>query len=312
MSTQQASHVIQPTQHDLPVAASQNEKMQICPLSPVMAAEVLGVDLRHALDKQCRQAIQQAFLDYQVLVFRAQTLSKAQQIAFSEQFGQLEEHRARNRGNADFPLVHEVNNLDENGVPSGELKSTEWHTDKSFRPAPAAATILHAMTLPPNGGDTCFANMYAAYDALSDDEKAALDGVRVVHSWPLSRENAGRTMGEEEIRANPPMSHAVVRVHPESARKALYLGVHAVYLEDVEFARGRARILELEAHATQPQFVYRHHWRAGDLLMWDNRCLLHRADTNFDVAQYPRVLHRTCLVGTPTDGQRIAREPLQA
>ena len=312
MSTQPFSHVMQPKQYEASAATVQQDKMQICPLSSVMAAQVTGVDLRHPLNERSREVIQQAFVDYQVLVFREQALSKPQQIAFSEQFGELEEHRARNRGNADFPLVHEVNNLDENGVPSGELKSTEWHTDKSFRPAPAAATILHAMTLPPDGGDTCFANMYAAYEALSDGEKVALDGVRVVHSWPLSRENAGRTMGEEEISANPPMSHAVVRVHPESGRKALYLGVHAVYLEDIDFAQGRARILELEAHATQPQFVYRHHWRVGDLLMWDNRCLLHRADTNFDVAQHPRVLHRTCLVGTPTDGQRVAREPLHA
>lgn len=312
MSTQQFSHVIQPGQYESTAALAQAEGMRICPLSPVMAAEVIGVDLRHALDEQSRQAVQQAFLDHQVLVFREQSLSKAQQIAFSEQFGGLEEHRARNRGNSDFPLVHEVNNLDENGLPSGTLKSTEWHTDKSFRPAPAAATILHAMTLPPNGGDTCFANMYAAYEALSNKEKTVLDGVRVVHSWPMSRENAGRSMGDEEIRANPPMSHAVVRVHPETRRKALYLGVHAVYLEDIDFAQGHARILELEAHATQQQFVYRHHWREGDLLMWDNRCLLHRADTNFDVAQHPRVLHRTCLVGTPTDGQRVAREPLYA
>jgi len=306
---QQSSTISRPALREPNATITHSGQMQIRPLSPIMAAEVIGVDLRHVLDEQSRQVIQQAFLDYQMLVFREQTLSKRQQIAFSEQFGQLEEHRARNRGDADFPLVHEVNNLDKQGIPSGELKSTQWHTDKSFRPAPAAATLLHAVTLPPHGGDTCFANMYAAYEAVPDNEKAALNEVRVGHSWPMSRENAGRSMGTEEISANPPMSHALVRVHPQTGRKALYLGMHAAYLEDVDFARGQVRILELEAHATQERFVYRHHWRPGDLLMWDNRCLLHRADSNFDVAQYPRVLQRTCLVGTPTDGQRIARVP---
>jgi taurine dioxygenase len=295
---------------DAVAGATSHAPLRIRALSPLMAAEVIGLDLRRALDEATRAAVYRAFLEHQVLVFRGQALDKAQQIAFTQQFGQLEEHRARNRGDDAFPLVHEVNNLGPDGKPSGALKSTAWHTDKSFRPAPALATILHAVTLPPDGGDTCFANMYAAYEALPDADKAALDGVRVVHSWPLSREQGGRAMPEEEIRANPPMSHALVRVHAETGRKCLYLGVHAAYLEDVPFEQGRARILALEAHATQPRFVYRHHWTPGDVLMWDNRCLLHRADSNFDAAQHPRVLHRTCLVGTPTAGQRIAREPL--
>ena len=310
MSTPQATVPSGASRLGAPAAA--NATLQIRALSPVMAAEVIGQDLRQPLDDATRQRVHRAFLDYQVLVFRNQTLDKAQQIAFTQQFGQLEEHRARNRGGDDFPLLHVVNNLGADGRPSGEVKSTAWHTDKSFRPAPALATILHAVTLPPDGGDTCFANMYAAYDALPDADKAALAGVRVVHSWPMSREQGGRAMPADEIRANPPMSHALVRVHPETHRKCLYLGVHAAYLEDVPFDAGRARILALEAHATQPQFVYRHRWTPGDVLMWDNRCLLHRADTNFDAGQHPRVLHRTCLVGTPTEGQRIAREPVYA
>jgi taurine dioxygenase len=286
-------------------------QMQIRPLSPVMAAEVIGHDLRQPFDAQTRQVVYQAFLDHHVLVFRDQNLSKAEQIAFTGQFGQLEEHRSRNVGGADFPLVHVVNNLGEDGKPSGKLNSTAWHTDKSFRPAPAMATLLHSVTLPPHGGDTCFADMYAAYDALPSEAKADIDGVRVVHSWPMSRENDSQRMSEEETNANPPMSHALARMHPETGRKCLYLGIHAAYLEDIDFELGRARILELEEHATQTQFVYRHRWQQGDLLMWDNRCLLHRAEPNFDVAQFPRVMHRTCLVGTPTEGQRIARAPLR-
>ena len=279
---------------------------EIRPLSDVMAAEVIGLDLSRPLDPATRNAVYAAFLEYHLLVFRNQCLSKPQQIAFSEQFGPLERHTLRNRGTDDFPLLHVVSNLDDANRPSGKVNSTLWHTDKSFRPQPSLATILHAVTLPPNGGDTMFANMCAAYDALPETEKKALEGVRVIHSWVLSRENIGRVMSEEEKRDAPSMSHMLVRVHPETGRKCLFMGMHASHLEGMPMTEGRRRIEALEAHATQPQFTYRHHWRAGDLLMWDNRCLLHHADPNFDAARYPRVLHRTCLRGaTPESSHPV-------
>ena len=190
-----------------------------------------------------------AFCRYQVLCFRDQRLSKDQQIAFTEQFGTLERHIARNRG-TDNPLVHTVSNLGPDGKPSGKVGSQEWHTDKSFRPEPSLATILHAVTMPPDGGDTCFANMYAAYDALSDAEKAELDGVRVIHSWELSQQKHGRTATPEEIADAPPMSHPLVRVHPDTGRKCLFMGVHASHFEGRPMAEGRARLAALEAHAT--------------------------------------------------------------
>ena len=273
---------------------------QIRPLSDVMGAEVVGLDLSAPFDGPTRQAVHQAFLANLLLVFRDQNLSKPQQIAFSEQFGALERHTVRNRGTSDTPLVHVVSNLNADGKPSGTVKSTMWHSDKSFRPEPSMATVLHAVTLPPDGGDTCFANMYDAYAALSEDEQAELDGVGVIHSWELSRENVERKLSQEEIDDAPPMTHPLVRVHPETGRKCLFVGVHASHLDSLDFEAGRARIEKLEEHATQPQFIYRHSWRAGDVLMWDNRCLLHRADPNFDAAHHPRVLHRTCLRGTPT------------
>lgn len=266
-------------------------------LSPVLGAEVVGLDLALPLDAATRREIYHAFVRYQVLCFRDQRLSKEQQIAFTEQFGTLERHIARNRG-ADNPFVHTVSNLGPDGKPSGKVGSQAWHTDKSFRPEPSLATILHAVTMPPDGGDTCFANMYAAYDALSEVEKAELDDVRVIHSWELSQQKHGLTATPEEIADAPPMSHPLVRVHPDSGRKCLFMGVHASHFDGGAMAEGRARLAALEAHATEECFVYRHHWCAGDLLMWDNRCLLHRADANFDAARYPRVLHRTCLRGT--------------
>src|SRR5215468_8574546 len=187
------------------------------PLSPLFAAEVIGLDLRRPLAEAERQRVYDAFVRYHVLCFREQHLSKDEQIAFSEQFGTLERHIARNRG-ADNPLVHMITNLNADGQPSGKVGSTRWHTDKSFRPEPSLATILHAVTMPPDGGDTCFANMYAAYDALSDADQRDLAGLKVVHSWELSRQKIGERATPEEIRDAPPMNHPLVRIHPDTQR----------------------------------------------------------------------------------------------
>jgi taurine dioxygenase len=267
------------------------------PLSDVLGAAIIGLDLRQTLSDRTKRAIHDAFIRYHVLCFRDQHLDPEQQIAFSQSFGTLERHMARNRGPGN-PLVHIVSNLNADGKPSGKVDSTGWHSDKSFRPEPSLATILHAQTMPPNGGDTCFANMIAAYEALPDDQQAELQPLRVVHSWELSRARLGLQATAEEIADAPPLTHPLVRVIPETGRKALFMGEHASHLDGFPFAEGRARLEALTAHAVQDRFVYRHHWRQGDMLMWDNRCLLHRADPNFDAAQFPRVLHRTCLRGT--------------
>jgi len=274
-----------------------NQNFAIRPLSPVLGAAIIGLDLGEPFDSATRAAVYDAFVRYNVLCFRDQALTKEQQIAFSEQFGTLERHIARNRG-AENSWVHTVSNLGPDGQPSGKVGSQEWHSDKSFRPEPSLATILHAVTLPPAGGNTCFADMTEAYVALGVDERAELDGVRVIHSWELSQQKSGRTATPEEIRDAPPMSHPLVRVHPDSGRKSLFMGQHASHFDGRPMAEGRARLAALQAHATQDRFVYRHQWRIGDVLMWDNRCLLHRADANFDATRYARVLHRTCLRGT--------------
>ena len=273
---------------------------QINPLGDGIAAEVIGLDLRQAFDDETFGVVHQAFLDNRILAFRDQDLTKEEQVAFTEQFGALERHTVRNRGSADSPFVHIVSNLDANIRPTGQVDSMLWHSDKSFRPEPSMATVLHAKVLPPKGGDTVFADMAGAYDVLSDGEKVEIDGLRVVHSWELSRLNEGRMLTDEEVADAPPNAHPLVRVHPDTGRHSLFIGMHASHLEGVEFEEGRARILALEAHATQDEFIYRHVWRLGDVLLWDNRCLLHRADDNFDANRYPRVLHRTCLRGTPT------------
>jgi taurine dioxygenase len=269
----------------------------VTPLSPVLGAAIVGLDLREPLAETTRRAVYDTFVRYHVLCFRNQHLDHDQQIAFTQQFGTLERHMASNRGTV-HPLVHIVSNLGADGKPSGKVASTRWHSDKSFRPQPSLATILHALVMPPDGGETCFANMIAAYEALPAAEKAELDSVRVVHSWEISRARGGSKATPEEIADAPPMVHPLVRTIPETGEKALFMGEHAVYFEGLPEEAGRARLGKLTAHAVEERFIYRHPWQAGDLLMWDNRCLLHRANTNFDAARYPRVLQRTCLRGS--------------
>ena len=221
------------------VRSASTSNFAINPLSPVLGAEVAGLDLTQPLDATTRTQIYDAFVCYHVLCFRDQSLTKDQQIAFTEQFGTLERHIARNRG-AGNPLLHTVSNLGTDGKPSGKVGSQEWHTDKSFRPEPSLATILHAVIMPPNGGDTCFADMYAAYDALPAAEKAELDAVRVIHSWELSQQKHGRTATPEEILDAPPMHHPLVRVHPDTGKKCLFMGVHASHFEGRPMADARA------------------------------------------------------------------------
>ena len=279
------------------MSAILERQFTVDPLSPVLGASIEGLDLRERLPEATKRAVYDAFVQYHVLCFRGQRLDHNQQIAFSEQFGTLERHMAMNRGMV-HPLVHIVTNLGPDGKPSGKVASTKWHSDKSFRPQPSLATILHALEMPPDGGETCFANMIAAYEALPASEKAELDRVRVVHSWEISRARAGARATPEEIADAPPMTHPLVRTIPETGRKALFMGEHASYFEGQPEEVGRRRLEKLVAHAVQERFVYRHQWTPGDLLMWDNRCLLHRAGTNFDAARFPRVLQRTCLRGT--------------
>ena len=266
------------------------------PLSPVLGAAVIGLDTRQRLSEATKHAIYDAFIRYHVLCFRDQHLDTDQQVAFTARFGTLERHMARNRGTGN-PLVNVVSNLGLDGKPSGKVSSTNWHSDKSFRPEPSLATILHAQIMPPEGGNTCFANMVAAYEALTDAERAELEGVRVVHDFAASAARTGRQASAEEIADAPPRAHPLVRTIPETGRRALFMGEHASHFEGRPVAEGQGRLEALTAHAVQERFVYRHAWRLGDMLMWDNRCLLHKADTNFDAARFPRVLHRTCVRG---------------
>ena len=278
------------------------DQMQVRRLSDVMGAEITGIDLSRPLSLDQKDAINQAFLEHHLLTFRDQDLAPAQQFAFTENFGEIEEHVARLPDGEKLPLVHVVNNLDKDGRPTAKPHSTGnyyWHTDKSYHAVPSLTTLLHALELPPAGGDTLFCNMYLAYETLPDERKAWLDGKRAVHSWEASRRNTGnRPASADEIRERPPVSHPVVRTHPDTGRKLLYIGTHTSHIEGMPEAEGKALLDELLEHAIQPANVYRHQWHVGDLCMWDNRCLLHRGDDNYDMGKHRRILHRTVVRGT--------------
>jgi taurine dioxygenase len=273
----------------------------IRPLSELMGAEIFGMNLAKPVDDATRDAILEALNRYKLLVFRDQDLPKEAQLAFTRRFGELEPHVNRDFRSAGAPEVHPVNNLDENQQPSRSIKNIgnySWHTDKSYMARPSLATLLYAVQLPPSGGDTEFADMQAAYDALPEARKRALQSLRLVHSWERSRQKSGsKPATDEEKRDAPPVVHPLIRTHPATGRKVLYVGNHTSHVEGWEAAKGEALIAELQEFATQPRFVFRHQWQPGDMVMWDNRCLLHRALPNFEMERYARVLNRTVVRG---------------
>jgi taurine dioxygenase len=268
----------------------------------VAGAEITGVDLAQPLAPSLKDAIMAAFLEHHVLVFRDQHLTKDQQLALTLEFGEIEGHVARLPDGTPLPLVHTVHNLDEHGNPTATPDSVgnySWHTDKSYHAEPSLMTMLHALELPSDGGDTQFANTTAGYAALPEETKRAIAELKVVHSWEASRRNlGGKPASEAQKRERPPVTHPLVRTHPDTGAKTLYLGLHTSHVVGMAETEGRALLDRLLAHTTQPQFVYAHHWRSGDLVLWDNRCLLHRAMGNYAMAAERRILQRTVVKGT--------------
>lgn len=289
------------TEAVMPGGASAEWPFDIRPLPGPLGAEIIDLHLSGPIDDAKRDAILSALNRFKLLVFRNQDLPKEAQLGFTRRFGELEPHVNRDFRSAGAPEVHPVNNLDENQRPSRGIKNIgnySWHTDKSYMARPSLATLLYAVQLPPEGGDTEFADMQAAYDALPEPRKRQLQGLRVVHSWERSRQKSGsKPATEEEKRDAPPVVHPLVRTHPVTGRKGLYIGNHTSHVEGWSVAEGEELLEQLQVFATQEQFIYRHRWRPGDLVMWDNRCLLHRALPNFEMDRYARVLNRTVVRG---------------
>jgi alpha-ketoglutarate-dependent taurine dioxygenase len=276
-------------------------------LSPAGGVAIDGIDLSQPLSAAWRRRICDAFLAHHVVVFRGQELSREAQFVFTANFGEVERPEARRAQGKRHAVAHVISNLDSAGNPvdrsSLAVSNYRWHTDKPYYAAPPAMTTLYGVELPPQGGDTEFANTAMGYTALPEATKRRIAGLRVVFRWGAalaqsSAEIPGKSLGPEPQADAPGVDHPLVRTHPETGVKALYLGNHASHILGVPEAEGLALLSALLAHATRPEFGYRHRWRKGDLVMWDNRCLLHRAVANYELSKDRRILHRTVLRGS--------------
>ncbi len=277
----------------------------VWPATPGFAAEIGDVDLAQPLSAEDLAAIKQAFWDYGVLIFPGQELTEDEHLAFAGQFGELEQVvflkmnvKLRLR-----PELADVSNLnrhneiwrDESRLRMIAAANRLWHTDSSFKYLPARASLLYAREIPPVGGRTEFADLRAAYDALPDVRKRQLEGLVAEHSLIYSRERTGFTGFTDDERTNlRPVPQVMVRTLPENQRRTLYLASHIGCIHGMADDQARALVDELIAHATQRQFVYSHRRRKHDLVMWDDRCTMHRGG-DYDDLRWVRDLHRATV-----------------
>ena len=278
-----------------------SETLEIRPIGATYAAEIIGLDLAIPLGDDLFRTLYQLFLQHKILVFRDQVFDDDAHSQFARRWGKLQVHVLNQYHKATNPEIIYLSNLDRDGTPKGEHPdpgAAIWHTDGSWAKERALATMLYGMVLPKSGGDTLFADMVAAYDGLSAVTKQKLDGLIAVHNLDYSRSltTARQQMTEAQKRAAPPVEHSVIRIHPDTGRKAIYLGQHASHIVGMPIDEGRALISEINAHSTQAQYLYVHRWQPRDFVMWDNRQVMHKA-TDFDWINDVRTMRRTTTVG---------------
>jgi alpha-ketoglutarate-dependent 2,4-dichlorophenoxyacetate dioxygenase len=260
------------------------------------------------MDDATWATVRAALDEHSVLVFRRHPLDDEQQIAFSRRFGALEVTRSMNPA-AGTPFARQ-SNLD---IKTGDVIPAEdrrmvyqlanmlWHSDSSFKQVPSLCSLLSARIIPPAGGATEFASARAAYPSLPDALKRRVEDLVVIHDFAWSRDQVRPGFfTDQERAAYPPVRHPLVRTNPVNGRRSLFLGAHASHIEGLPIDEGRALLMTLLDHVTQPQFCYRHEWTEGDLVIWDNRCVLHRA-TPYDTTRYKRLMQRTTVSGDPAD-----------
>jgi taurine dioxygenase len=276
--------------------------VSVRPVDAVLGAEVRGLDVRR-LTADTFAAIHRAWLDRAVLLFRDQTLTDEDLVSFSRRFGDLDQAPVQETGQRfveGIPEIYVISNVVRDGAPIGSLGAGEavWHTDMSYLPDPPKASALYALEVPAEGGDTSFCSMYAAWEGLPPPLRRRAEGLRVKHDGTY---NSGGYVRQgvtptDDPRAAPGTVHPLVVAHPESGRRALYLGRRRnAYIEGMALADSDALLDEIWDYATRDAFTWRHRWRAGDLVLWDNRCTMHRRDA-FDPAAR-RVMHRTQIKG---------------
>jgi len=278
----------------------------VTPLTPTIGAEIRGIDLREPLDTETMARVRQVWLEHVIVLFPEQEIDDDHQIAFSRQIGALELINMAALQMRGKPEIYRATNLNDDDTLMAEdhpimqtnRDNQKWHTDSSFKHVPATGSLLHARIVPEDGGETEFANMAAAYEALDDKTKQRIEDLVVVHNFFWSRRDIQEVaFTEEEKAALPPVRHPLARVHPETGRRAIYAGSHAEQIEGMGWDEGRVLIDRLNDHATQPRFAYRHNWKVGDMILWDNRAALHRG-LAFDSSGQKRRLHRTTVAGT--------------
>ncbi len=260
-------------------------------LAETFVGEVSGVDLAR-LDAAATEAVKSAWLAHKVLVFHDQSLDEDQLVAFAETLGDVEIHlrQTRTSGRREVMLV---SNIREDGKPIGRLGNQElnWHMDQIFMAQPTAGTILYAVSVTPEGGDTWFCDLGAAYEALPPALKTEVEGRRAVHSAATADRRVGIHLTEEQRVRAPEVIHPLVRTHPLAGEKGLYFSMNHTARIDGRSEEDSLPLFDaLRAHATQPRFVYAHRWRVGDLVLWDNACTMHRRDPFLD--EYPRLMRR--------------------
>ena len=274
----------------------------VIPTGAALGAGIRGVDLR-AVDDTVFAAIHRAWLDHQVLLFRDQRLGDQDLIRFSRLFGALDQAPIQENGRRfveGCPEIYIVSNVVENGVAIGSLGAGEavWHTDMSYLPDPPKASVLFALEVPPHGGDTSFCTMYGAWEALSESLRATALRLRVKHDGTYNSGGYLRAgvAPSDDPRTAPGTLHPLVCVHPETSRRHLYLGRRRnAWLEGLPLDESNALLDRIWAAATSDALTWRHQWKPGDLVLWDNRCVMHRRD-GFDPGSR-RIMHRTQIKG---------------
>jgi taurine dioxygenase len=283
-------------------ATAMTDRLQVVPTGAALAGEVRGVDLR-GIDDGAFAAIHRAWLDHLVLLFRGQDMDDDDLIAFSRRFGELDLAPIQENGRRfveGHPEIYVVSNVIENGVAIGSLGAGEavWHTDMSYLEDPPKASMLYAIEVPPAGGSTGFTNMYRAYEELPEALKRRVEGRRLKHDGTYNsggyvREGIAAT---DDPVASPGTCHPIVCAHPETGRRCLYLGRRRnAYIEGLPLAESEALLDDLWRYATREELSWYNAWRVGDLVLWDNRCTMHRRDP-FDAASR-RIMHRTQMKG---------------
>ncbi|MBT6278424.1 MAG: TauD/TfdA family dioxygenase [Chromatiales bacterium] len=275
-------------------------------IHPSFVGEVQGVELSDDHGESTITQLRNGLLEHSMLVFHGQSMSSAEQVRFSQRFGPSEIHTVKQYLLPEFPEIIALANRGEKGTKPIANGGAYWHSDITYKARPPMGSILYGIEVPPTGGDTLYCDMAAAYDGLAQSTKDRIDGLRAVHSY-LPRFMAARAADAEfqknqfELSAEQKAElgevvHPIVRTHPESGRKALFINEgFSVRVEGMDEEEGKALLVELNQHATQDQFVYRHQWTAGDVVFWDNRMTMHRA-TEYDL-QHSRRMHRTTVQG---------------